>query len=138
MACRNVSKILHFWANLLHNHKHRRFDETRRGRSGTCHRATPSRNVCTYFTTTLTAVIHAISLPLCPSVRAWHERRRGLLGIQIITWFVRSRRAREGRAWKEGGGERKQVRSEGSDVGCPGFVMLVKYEVIDHSCYQST
>ena len=22
-------------------------------------------------------------------------------------------------------------------MGCPGFVMLVKYEAIDHSCYQS-
>ena len=39
-------------------------------------------------------------------------------------YMVRS--LKEGRAWKEGGGESKRVRSVVSDVGLPGFVMLVK------------
>ena len=61
------------------------------------------------------------SLPLCPGMaRAEEEGASG----DSDYYMVRS--LKEGRAWKEGGGESKRVRSVVSYVGLPGFVMLVK------------
>ena len=100
-------------AALHHNHKHRRFDEVGRGgaeRSGACH-ATPPRYPQMYAhisrRRSLPPSMRSHSpLPLSLSLSPGMARAlaapvgRGLLGIQIITWFVQ---AGQERAWKERG-----------------------------------
>ena len=110
MACRNVSKILHFGptSSIIIN-----TGGSMKQEGGGAEHAVVPRHPEMYAHISRRRSLPSSMRSPSLSVRAWHERRRGLLGIQIITWFVRSRRASKGGQGVEGGGERKRVRSVG-------------------------